>query len=174
MVFFFSSSPCEIFSSLQYIRANKPLYDEKKKCNKLWNSWTQFSYIYPFIQEIWFICILCVDQLSYCYNSITGIYNGNKSLSILLLSFQTKKPIMATAWSVYDRRAVWESNQIGSGIKPKWPFKAAECDTAWHQEFDLILQLSYGWATFHLDWFDISAHLVWKAGWYKQGVMQTP
>lgn len=107
------------------------------------------------------------------YNSITEIYKGHKSPSIIL-SFQTKKPIMATAWSVCERHDVWKSNQIGSEIKPKWPFKAAERDTAWHQEFDLILQLSYGWATFHLDWFDISAHLVWKAGWYKQGAMQTP
>ncbi len=55
LVFFFSSSPYEIFSSLQYIRANKPLC-WITKCNKLRNSWTQFSYIYIY-QEIWFIYI---------------------------------------------------------------------------------------------------------------------
>lgn len=172
MVFFFSSSPYEIFSSLQYIRAKKPLWEKKNAINFGIPELSFHTFIHLHLpRNLVYMYTVCWSTFLLCYNSITEIHNGNKSLSILL-SFQTKKPIMATAWSVYDRRAVWKSNQIGSGIKPKCPFKAAECDTAWHQEFDLILQLSYGWATFHLDWFDIST--VWKAGWYKQGVMQTP
>lgn len=121
-----------------------------------------------------YVYTLCWSTFLLRYNSIIQIYNGNKSPCILL-SFQTKNPIITTAWSVNERRAVWKSNQIGSEIKPKWPFKAAEKAI---QSGTRSLTWSYsslmsGPQTISTDWTFLHT-CVWKAGWYKQGDMQTP